>query len=265
MARIRFVLLVCVVLSSVSLSQMGEWQPLPEAAKTNELLLPLPALPSSNSVRLEQRKVLGVSLKIVYVNLEHPMVQISAVLPQHVFRKGAPFDTLVAGSSAIALFNGGYFHPKTFSPVGDLVVDGKWLNQGRLRSGLAITKANTALLWTKDSGTDPRGYKTLIGSGPILVRDKKINPVPKAEGYADSSIWSRAPRSAVGIVADKKIVLVSTRQALTLRELGKVMHGLKAKDAIALDGGSSVGMAWKGKVLIHPKRKIAFGVGVYIR
>jgi hypothetical protein len=275
MTRLHLGLLCCAVFASVSFSQtLTGWQPLPsetpepkalETPEPDVLIVPLLPLPSSNSVRLEQKTVLGVPLKIIYVNLQHPMVQIGAVLPKDVFKKGAHFDALVAGSSAIALLNGGYFHPQTFSPVGDLVVDGKWLNQGRLRSGLAITKANTALLWTKDSGTDPRGYKTLIGSGPILVRDKKINPVPQAEGYADRAVWSRAPRSAVGIVADKKLVLVSTRQALTLRELGKVMHALRARDAIALDGGSSVGMAWKGKVLIHPKRKIAFGVGVYVR
>jgi Phosphodiester glycosidase len=285
MTRFRLVLVCCSVFASASLSQTispsgqpqplspsgqpqpispSGWQPL-DPPKKDELVLPLLPLPSSNSVLLEQKSVLGVPLKIVHVNLEHPMVQIGAVLPKDVFKKGAQFDSLVAGSSAIALLNGGYFHPKTFSPVGELVVDGKWINQGRLRSGLAITKANTALLWTKDSGTDPRGYKTLIGSGPILVRGSKINPVPKAEGYADRAIWSRAPRSAVGIVTDKKLVLVSTRQALTLRELGKIMHKLRARDAIALDGGSSVGMAWKGKVLIHPKRKIAFGVGVYVR
>jgi hypothetical protein len=269
MTRLRFALLCCAVFASVSLSQelpSGGWQPLPEPPKEPEvLILPLLPLPSSNSVQLEQKNVLGVPVKIVHVNLEHPLVQIGAVLPTQLFKKGAQFDALVAGSSAVALLNGGYFHPKTFSPVGDLVVDGKWLNQGRLRSGLAITKANTALLWTKDSGTDPRSYKTLIGTGPILVRGAKINPVPKAEGYGDRAIWSRAPRSAIGIVADKKLVLVSTRKPLTLRELGKIMHTLRARDAIALDGGSSVGMAWKGKVLIHPKRKIAFGVGVYMR
>jgi exopolysaccharide biosynthesis protein len=41
------------------------------------------------------------------------------------------------------------------------------------------------------------------------------------------------------------------------------MRALNAKEAIALDGGSSVGMAWKGKVLIHPKRRIAFSIAVY--
>jgi hypothetical protein len=269
MKRHLSVLIVLTVFTSGSFSQIldpSQWLPIPLTSDPDfGIIQPLRPLPSSNSVTFESKKVLGVSIKVIHVNLEHPMVHVGAVLPANLFKKGARFDTLVAGSSAIAMLNGGYFHPQTFSPVGDLVVDGKWLNQGRLRSGLAITKANTALLWTKDSQTIPRGFKTLIGTGPILVRAYKINPVPKSEGYGDSAIWSKAARSAIGILGDKKIVLVSTRERLSLRELGKIMFKLGARDAIALDGGSSVGMAWHGKVLIHPKRKIAFGVGVYIK
>lgn len=265
MKRHHVLLLLLVSFSSLSRSQNLDpknWQPIdPEFGEVH----PIRPMPSENSLRLEAKNVLGVPMKIIHVNLEHPAVRIGAVLPANLFKKGAHFDALVAGSSAVAMLNGGYFHPKTFSPVGDLVVDGKWINQGRLRTGLAITRANTALLWTKGSGFDPRDLQTLIGTGPLLVRAYQINPVPKLEGYGDSAIWSKAARSAIGIVADKKIVLVSTRERLSLRELGKIMHKLGARDAIALDGGSSVGMAWKGKVLIHPKRKIAFGVGVYIK
>jgi Phosphodiester glycosidase len=224
-----------------------------------------PKKPSLNSVRLENRKVLGVHVKLVYVNLENPRVKVAPVVPQKLFKKGTRFDTMVAGSSAVALFNGGYFHPSTFSPVGDLVHQGRWINKGRLRTGLAISYTNEVKLWLRRGDISPRQVETLIGTGPLLIRAGKINPVPKDEGYQDRAVWSKAPRSAVGIVTKKKLVLVSTRERLSLRELGKIMRALGARDAIALDGGSSVGMAWKGKVLIHPKRKIAFGLGVYVK
>ncbi len=224
-----------------------------------------PKKPSLNSVRLENRKVLGVHIKLVYVNLENPRVKVAPVVPQKLFKKGTRFDTMVAGSSAVALFNGGYFHPSTFSPVGDLVHQGRWINKGRLRTGLAISYTNEVKLWLRRGDVSPRQLESLIGTGPLLIRAGKINPVPKAEGYQDRAVWSKAPRSAIGIITKKKLVLVSTRERLSLRELGKVMRALGARDAIALDGGSSVGMAWKGKVLIHPKRKIAFGLGVYVK
>ena len=221
--------------------------------------------PSANSVALESRLVLGVHVKIVRVNLENPKVRVLPVLPLNVFRRGAQFDALVSGSSAVAVLNAGHFHPRTFSPVGDLIYNGRYLNRGRLRTGLAITAANEVQLWLKPYAPNPRGLETLIGTGPLLVYRGKINPVPKAEGYTDPAIWGLAARTAVGIINKKKLVFVSTRQRLSLRQLANVMKALGARDAIALDGGSSVGFAWRGTVLIHPKRKIAFGVGVYIR
>ena len=221
--------------------------------------------PSANSVALESRRVLGVYVKVVRVNLENPKVRVLPVLPLNVFRRGAQFDALVSGSSAVAVLNAGHFHPRTFSPVGDLIYNGRYLNRGRLRTGLAITASNEAQLWLRPYSPNPRGLETLIGTGPLLIQGGKINPVPKAEGYTDPAIWGLAARTAVGIISKKKLVFVSTRQRLSLRQLATVMKALGARDAIALDGGSSVGFAWRGQVLIHPKRKIAFGVGVYIR
>ncbi len=239
--------------------------------KPNDIVVSNPAkpvkipTPSANSVALESRLVLGVYVKVVRVNLENPKVRVLPVLPLNVFRRGAQFDALVSGSSAVAVLNAGHFHPRTFSPVGDLIYNGRYLNRGRLRTGLAITKNNEVQLWLRPYSPNPRGLETLIGTGPLLIHWGKINPVPKAEGYTDPAIWGLAARTAVGIISKKKLVFVSTRQRLSLRQLARVMKALGARDAIALDGGSSVGFAWRGAVLIHPKRKIAFGVGVYIR
>jgi uncharacterized protein YigE (DUF2233 family) len=225
---------------------------------------PIPT-PSKNSVSLESKVVLGVHVKLVHVNLENPKVRVLPVLPANAFRRGAQFDKLVSGSSAVAVLNAGYFHPRTFSPVGDLIYNGHYLARGRLRTGLAITNDNVVSLWLRPYAPDAKTLETLIGTGPLLVHGGAINPVPKDEGYTDPAVWGNAPRTAVGIVSRKKLVFISTREHLSLRALARVMRALGARDAIALDGGSSVGFAWRGKVMIHPKRKIAFGVGVYIR
>ncbi len=225
---------------------------------------PIPT-PSANSVRLESRQVLGVHVKLVRINLQNPKVRVLPVLPVKAFKRGAQFDALVAGSSAVAVLNAGYFDPHSFSPVGDIIYNGRYLARGRLRTGLAITKTNEVKLWLRPYAPDAKSLETLIGTGPLLIHNGKINPVPKAEGYTDPAVWSNAARTAVGIINNKKLVFVSTRERLSLRALARVMKALGARDAIALDGGSSVGFAWRGKVMIHPKRRIAFGVGVYIR
>jgi exopolysaccharide biosynthesis protein len=223
--------------------------------------------PATNTVKLESQTIMGFSVKIIRVNLQNPNTRIAAILPKH--NRGANFDAMVAGSKAIAMINGGYFNTATFAPAGDLVVDGRYVARGKLRTALAITPDNRAYVWVKpqapsrSSRLDWSGFETLISSGPYILRRGLVQVTPKSEGYKDAAVWGRASRSAVGITSERKLFFVSTREKLNLWELGKIMRGLHARDAIALDGGSSVGLAWKGKVLIHPKRKIAFSIAIY--
>jgi exopolysaccharide biosynthesis protein len=222
---------------------------------------------SKNSVRFESKTVLGYHVKIIRVNLESPNIRVKAILPKH--NKGANFDAMVAGSKAVAMINGGYFNTATFAPAGDLVVNGRYVARGKLRTALAITPDNRAYVWVKpqqpsrSSRLDWSGFETLISSGPYILRRGLVQVAPKGEGYKDPAVWGSAARSAVGLSSERKLFFVSTREKLNLWELSKIMRALKAKEAIALDGGSSVGLAWKGKVLIHPKRKIAFSIAIY--
>jgi uncharacterized protein YigE (DUF2233 family) len=234
----------------------------PKVAKPRQIQLGI-----KNSVTLEARTVLGYHVKIVRVNLENPRIRVKAILPKH--NKGANFDAMVAGSKAVAMINGGYFNTATFAPAGDLVINGRYVARGKLRTALGITPDNRAYLWVKPeslsraSRLDWSGFETLISSGPYILRRGLVQVTPKSEGYKDPAVWGSAARSAVGISSERKLFFVSTREKLNLWELSKIMRALKAKEAIALDGGSSVGMAWKGKVLIHPKRRIAFSIAVY--
>ncbi len=222
---------------------------------------------TKNSVIFESKTVLGYHVKIVRVNLENPKIQVKAILPRH--NKGANFDALVAGSKAVAMINGGYFNTATFAPAGDLVINGRYVARGKLRTALGITPDNRAYLWVKPeslsraSRLDWSGFETLISSGPYILRRGLVQVTPKIEGYKDPAVWGSAARSAVGISSERKLFFVSTREKLNLWQLSKIMKALSAKEAIALDGGSSVGMAWRGKVLIHPKRRIAFSIAVY--
>ncbi len=272
-----------------TITQPSPVQPVPEAPKISNTAPDFPGLvqiPSQvilkpaksrklwtqssnakNSVRLEAKTVLGFHVKIIRVNLLSPNIRVKAILPKH--NKGANFDAMVAGSKAIAMLNGGYFNTKSFAPAGDLVINGRYVARGKLRTALAITPDNRAYVWVKpqqpsrSSRLNWSGFETLISSGPYILRRGLVQVTPKGEGYKDAAVWGRAARSAVGLSSERKLFFVSTREKLNLWELSKIMRALKARDAIALDGGSSVGLAWKGKVLIHPKRKIAFSIAIY--
>ncbi len=224
---------------------------------------------SSKSIVLEQKRVRGIDVKIVRVNLWDRRVFVSPVMPVNGLGKGGErFDRMVAGSSAIAIVNGGYFHPRSFSLAGDLVVKGRHLTtQGPVRTALGITSDGRASVTAgATSGKIAwKEFETAISNGPWVLRAGKIMVYPREEGYTDRAIERPAPRSAVGVTSQHKLFIISTRQKINLYDLAKLMKALGAREAIALDGGSSVGLAWKGKVLIRPARRIAYGIGVYVR
>ena len=226
---------------------------------------PLPA--PTTSITLETRRVAGVTVRVIRVNLGDPRVKLKVISPMAgIGRGGAAFKTLVNGSNAVAVINGGYFHPRTFSIAGDLVVNGKHISTGRLRSVFAITPDNKVFIRTHSSIAPAAwgGYETALAGGPFVLQRGNVVVAPRREGYRDPSVWSKAPRSAVGVVNNRQFFFISTTARLNLFDLAKVMDALGAKDAIALDGGSSVGMAFRREVLIRPGRRIAYGLGVFV-
>jgi hypothetical protein len=97
-----------------------------------------------------------------------------------------------------------------------------------------------------------------IGGGPALVRDGA--PVFRAnEAFTTQQLAPRHPRSAVGQLADGRILLLAVdgRQTgysvgMTTFELAQTMARLGAVRAMALDGGGSTTLAFDGTVLNRP-------------
>ena len=97
-----------------------------------------------------------------------------------------------------------------------------------------------------------------IGGGPQIVRDGA--PVFRAgEIFTTSQLGPRAPRSAVGQLADGRIILVTVdgRQpgysvGMTNFELAQALVRLGAVTGMALDSGGSATMAFDGTLLNRP-------------
>jgi hypothetical protein len=97
-----------------------------------------------------------------------------------------------------------------------------------------------------------------LGGGPLIVRDGK--PVYRAfESFAPEQLALRNSRSAVGQMADGRVVMVVAdgRQpgystGLTNFELALMMMRLGCVTASALDSGAAVTMAFDGKLLNRP-------------
>lgn len=97
-----------------------------------------------------------------------------------------------------------------------------------------------------------------VGGGPVLVRDGK--PVYRSnEAFTVSQIAPRHPRTAVGQMADGRLifVVVDGRQpgysvGMTTFEMALTMARLGAVRAMQLDGGGSSTLAFDGAVLNSP-------------
>lgn len=97
-----------------------------------------------------------------------------------------------------------------------------------------------------------RNVRYLWACGPGLVKDGAVITPLDYEELNGSIVKDRNPRSAIGLTADNKLLLVTVdgRQAgvstgMTFEELAELMLSLGAKQAMALDGGGSTEL-WAG-------------------
>jgi hypothetical protein len=103
------------------------------------------------------------------------------------------------------------------------------------------------------------GVFQIIGGGPRLVRGGQVEITGEAEQFKDDILKGRAPRTAIGITADQRLLLVTVngRQphisvGMTLDELANLLIELGALEAMNLDGGGSTTMTVRNLVLNLP-------------
>ena len=102
------------------------------------------------------------------------------------------------------------------------------------------------------------GISQAIGGGPVLVRDG--GPVFRAnEAFTSSQLAPRHPRTAVGQLADGRVVLVVVdgrrsgySVGMTNFELAQTLVRLGAVTASGFDGGGSSTLAFDGTLLNRP-------------
>lgn|GEM_PF-237722 len=114
-------------------------------------------------------------------------------------------------------------------------------------------------------GDDPADWAGLadgLAAGPLLVRDGELAPASgwSNEGFSPEVHSNvRAPRSAVGVTGDGRVLLVTVdgRQpgysaGMTMAELAEYMLSLGAVQAMALDGGASSQLVTDGLLRNRP-------------
>ncbi|WP_231557298.1 LysM peptidoglycan-binding domain-containing protein [Deinococcus sp. YIM 77859] len=231
--------------------------------------VPIPPPPVAAPLTVQRLKPLNIPVQVVRVDLRHRDVLVTPVLPRAGLGVGARVSRLAQQSGAQAVINGSYFHPRSYAPAGDLVVQGRLLAWGRIPAALAITPDNRATITVSTTpllgrplNATWRGMETVIATGPRILRGGAVVR-QYASAFRDPAVFGRAARSAVGLKSNRDLVFVTTHAKLTTTEMGKVMARLGLQEALLLDGGSSAGIAWKGRAVLDSVRSVAYGIGVF--
>ncbi|MBR4977940.1 MAG: phosphodiester glycosidase family protein [Bacteroidales bacterium] len=119
---------------------------------------------------------------------------------------------------------------------------------------------------SQPSSTFPKGGKpfaayTAIGGGPLLINQGKFVDSYKFElfdGTSGIAPDSNQPRTAVGVTADRKMILFVCEgremtegvMGLSTADVANILMDLKCVEAINLDGGGSSCMLVNGKMTI---------------
>lgn len=106
---------------------------------------------------------------------------------------------------------------------------------------------------------DWSSMKHAIGGGPWLVKNGQPYVDLQAQHFTSKSLGTREPRTAVGITANGKMLLVTVDGrhknvsiGMTIYEMAHLMKKLGAVNAMNLDGGSSTQMSVFGRMVNMP-------------
>lgn len=141
--------------------------------------------------------------------------------------------------------NGTFFDPLTRTVLGFVVSDGTILQKGVFTDAI-IVKGGEAKLVTLRKPDDLK-VDFCISAGPVLVRDGKV-VVGKERSKVGLSLRERARRTGIGILNPQTLIIIVSLTPITLRELAQAFLKYGATDALNLDGGNSVTLAFKGKI-----------------
>lgn len=225
---------------------------------------PSQQLQRNKSVVLAYRKVGGIPVRYVMVDLNNPHVRVGVVTARYLGVAESIWDML-ARARPTAAITGTYFSTTNKLPVGDIVLEGELVHFGGVGTALCITYDNQARFVRQrlHRKHDWSMYRVVLGAGPRLLLNGRVWLYPAGEGFRDKRVYARSKRTAVGITKRNKLLMVVVERPITLRRLAYVMKALGATDAIALDGGGSTFLYYRNQVKVFPQRRLTNLLVVY--
>lgn len=214
-----------------------------------------PVRPAARPIGYEYFKRDKATYHVVKADLSSGKVN-----PTAVYHRGLTSSwKLVTGSNATVGITGTFFAPASGHPVGDVLVDGDLKVQGFRGSAIGVDHFGGVKIFDTRfrQEYDWSQYRFGIRGAVRIVSNGKVNPNPKAQKFRDKRIWGRAARTAIGLDKNGKLLLVATKNPVTLSELGKAMVSRGVVNAISMDGGGSTCLYYRGKMVIGTGRGLS--------
>ncbi|NLB55850.1 MAG: phosphodiester glycosidase family protein [Lentisphaerae bacterium] len=211
-----------------------------------------------SSIVHQKRKIAGFWAQVITININDPDVRIAPAVARRGVGYSETFQSFLDRTRPTAAITGTFFDTRSLFPVGDIVVEGNHVHRGVVGTALGIGWNNEITFTPTKRGkvSDWSGYRHVIAAGPQLLCGGTNAVAPWNEGFRDSGIYSKAPRAAIGLTRNNKVLLVTVKQSLHLTQLAGVMKGLGCVNAAVLDGGSSTAMYFRGNILHNPQRRL---------
>lgn len=225
----------------------------------------LPQNPGARTVGYGKTTAAGVPCHVVRANLGSPRTRVTVAMPQYGIGTRESFWAMTYRTRPTAAINGTFFCSASNRPIGDIVVDGTPRYRGFMGTVLAITPRNQVVLQRVPNGrtVDWSGFETVVGAGPLLVKNGRADVQPHLEGFRDPRVVRPNPRSAIGITYSNDLLLVSVSRPVSLRRLAWMMLSLGCRDAMNLDGGGSRALYYRGHHLVHAWRGLTNAILVH--
>jgi len=217
------------------------------------------------SVVFNKVKSAGVWMNLVTVNLNDPSISVTPAVSRWGIGSCESFRSMMRRTRPAAAIDGTFFCTRTYRPTGDIVIDGRLVWKGYLGVALGI-RGNRFISFLPSRRRDLYNwceFDDVLAAGPTLIAGGTTRVSPKSEGFHSRVHYTRRVRSAVGLTYANKLLLATTTRPVYLSQLAVALKTLKCVDAAVLDGGSSTGLYYKGKLIRNPSRAMTNCLLVY--
>lgn len=200
----------------------------------------------------------GVPVHVISIDMADLNVKVYPTLALNGAGHSESWSRMINRVKPTAAITGTYFDTHSLYPTGDIVIDGSLACWGTLGTGVCIGWNNEVSFVPVRRGStrDWSEYHHVIVAGPLLVWDGHVSVNPRSQGFRDAGIFASRPRTAIGVTAQNRLLMVVSTRPIHLRRLGMVMQSLRCVQAAALDGGTSCGLYYRGKTIVKPGRRM---------